>query len=167
MSMLKRIAPYLLVLATAFVPFAAAAQSSPADPAPAAPKAASRRDWADYYLARVDADKKGYITLADAERYASAQFDRLDIDHDGVLDHDEYLAPAKRALDRASAERKGSVQASYDRRETMFHAIDQHGDGKITKDEYLAATHQHFAEIDTQKNGKLTTDELRAAHHGL
>ena len=59
------------------------------------------------------------------------------------------------------------MQRSLDRREALFHTLDQRGDGKLTKDEYLAAVRQHFAEIDTRKDGKVTADELRAAHHGF
>ena len=129
---------------------------------------APRRDWAEYYLARVDLDNKGYFTLEDAKRYASAQFDRLDVDHDGVVDHDEFVASLKRSIDRSnSPDRKTRLERELTRRETLFHTLDQKGDGKLTKDEYLAATVQHFNDLDADKTGKITPRELRAAHHGL
>ena len=59
------------------------------------------------------------------------------------------------------------MQRSIDRRETLFKTLDQRGDGKLTKDEYLAGTRQHFAEIDVKKSGTITPDDLRAAHRGL
>jgi Ca2+-binding EF-hand superfamily protein len=156
---LARLLPPFVIVCVALNPLPALAQTKPA-PAP-------RRDWADRYVVRVDTDKKGYITLADAERYAGQQFDRLDANRDGVVDHDEFTAVLKRSLDRVRAERKPAVERALDRRETLFHTLDQHGDGKLTKDEYLAATHQHFAEIDTAKSGKITAADLRAARHGL
>jgi len=159
MSIIRRLLPPLLIAGYMLGPLAAFAQTPP-PPAP-------RRDWAERYLVRLDLDKKGYITLADAERFASRQFDRLDANHDGVVDHDEFTASAKRSLERARPERKPSAQRALDRRETLFHTLDQHGDGKITKEEYLAATRQHFTEIDTNKTGKITVADLRAAHHGL
>ena len=155
MSPLLRTLPLIIAV---LVPISAYAQSN--TPAP-------RRDWADRYLARIDTERKGFVTLEDAERYAAAQFDRLDTNHDGLVDHDEFLASAKRSLDRASPARKAQVERSLDRRETLFKTLDQKGDGKLTKDEYLAGTREHFAEIDVKKSGTITTDDLRAAHKGL
>ena len=157
MSPVFRTLPLIIAV---LVPISAHAQSHAAQPAP-------RRDWADRYLARLDPDRKGFVTLQDAERFASAQFDRFDSNRDGVVDHDEFVASAKRSLDRASPTRKAQVQRSLDRRETLFKTLDQHGDGKVTKDEYLAGTRQHFAEIDLKKSGMLTADDLRQAHRGL
>jgi Ca2+-binding EF-hand superfamily protein len=129
---------------------------------------AAKRDWADYYLARVDTDNKGYITLEDAKRYASAQFDRLDVNHGGQVDHDEFVASLKRAVEHASTlDRQQRLQRALDRRETLFHTLDQKGDGKITKEEYVAAAVQHFNELDIDKTGKVTVQELRVARHGL
>lgn len=157
MSPVLRTLPLIIAV---LAPIAAHAQSNAAQPAP-------RRDWADRYLARLDPDRKGFVTLQDAERFASAQFDRLDRNRDGVVDHDEFVASAKRSLDRAGEARKAQVQRSLDRRETLFKTLDQHGDGKLTKDEYLAGTRQHFTEIDVKKSGMLTADDLRQAHRGL
>jgi Ca2+-binding EF-hand superfamily protein len=155
MSPVLRTLPLIIAV---LAPISAYAQSNA--PAP-------RRDWADRYLARIDTERKGFITLQDAERFAAAQFDRLDTDRDGVVDHDEFMASAKRSLERASDARKALVQRSLDRRETLFKTLDQHGDGKLTKDEYLTGTRQHFAEIDTKKSGMITADDLRTAHRGL
>lgn len=157
MSPVLRTLPLIIAV---LVPISAYAQSNAAQPTP-------RRDWADRYLARLDLDRKGFITLQDAEHYAAAQFDRLDTHHQGYVDHDEFVAAAKRYLDRAGDTRKVRAQSALDRRETLFKTLDQHGDGKITKDEYLAGTRQHFAEIDAKKSGMLTADDLRQAHRGL
>jgi Ca2+-binding EF-hand superfamily protein len=157
MSPVLRTLPLIIAV---LAPISAYAQSNAAQPAP-------RHDWADRYLARLDPDRKGFVTLQDAERFASAQFDRLDKNRDGVVDHDEFVASAKRSLERASEARKAQVQRSLDRRETLFKTLDQHGDGQLTKDEYLAGTRQHFTEIDVKKSGMLTADDLRQAHRGL
>ena len=157
MSPMLRTLPLIIAV---LAPISAHAQSNAAQPAP-------RRDWADRYLARVDADRKGFITLQDAERYAGAQFDRLDIHHQGFIDHDAFVASVKRYLDRASDTRKARAEAQLTRREDLFKTLDQRGDGKVTKDEYLAATRQHFAEIDVKKAGMLTAEDFRSAHRGL
>ena len=155
MSPVLRTLPLIIAV---LAPISAYAQSNAPVP---------RRDWADRYLARIDTERKGFITLQDAERFAAAQFDRLDANRDGVVDHDEFVASAKRSLERVSDARKPQVQRSLDRRDTLFKTLDQHGDGKLTKDEYLAGTRQHFAEIDTKKSGMITADDLRTAHRGL
>ncbi len=143
MSPVLRTLPLIIAV---LAPISAYAQSNA--PAP-------RRDWADLYLARLDTERKGFVTL------------QLDANRAGVVDHDEFQASAKRSLDRASPARKAQVQRSIDRREILFKTLDQRGDGKLTKDEYLAGTRQHFAEIDVKKSGTITPDDLRAAHRGL
>ena len=159
MHLARRLLPPLMLASFLLGPLPALAQMQ----APSAP----RRDWADRYLARLDADKKGFITIDDAERFASGQFDRLDANRDGIVDRDEFIAAAKLSLDRVKPERKPAAQRALDRRETLFRTLDQHGDGKITKEEFLAATRAHFAEIDTGKTGRITAADLRTAHHGL
>jgi hypothetical protein len=156
----RRITPPIILAIAMLMAMPAIAQT--------ARQPAAKRDWADYYLARVDTDKKGYMTLDDAKRYAETQFDRLDVNHDGVVDHDEFTAALKRSIERSNnPDRKTRLERALDRRETLFHALDQKGDGKITKEEYLAATTQRFNELDKDKTGKVTAEELRAAHHGL
>jgi len=159
MPLASRLLPPMIAIGLLLGSLPALAQRQPS-PAP-------RREWAEVYLARLDLDKKGYIELADAERYAALQFDRLDANRDGVIDHDEFTASAKRSLERAQPNRKPAAQRALDRRETLFHTLDHRGDGKITRDEFLAATRAHFVEIDTGKTGKITAADLRTAHHGL
>ena len=159
MSLSRRLMPFLVISGLVLSSLPAPAQTQ-APPAP-------RRDWAERYLARLDVEKKGYITVADAERFASGQFDRLDANRDGIVDHGEFTASAKRSLDRAKPERKRTAQRALDRRETLFHTLDQHEDGKITKEEFLSATRAHFMEIDTRKTGKINAADLRTARHGL
>jgi len=160
MSLVRRSIPPLFLAIAALAAVPAFGQTTPT--------VAPKRDWADYYMVRVDPDKKGYFTLDDARRYAAAQFERLDANHDGVLDHDEFVASLTRSIARStSEENKARMERSLTRRDTLFHTIDQKGDGKITKEEYLAAATQHFNDLDIDKAGKITTAELRTAHHGL
>ena len=158
--MLRKAVPSVTLIAALLAAMPALAQTA-RTPAP-------KRDWADYYMVRVDTERKGYITPADAQRYATRQFARLDHNHDGVVDHAEFMTSLQRAIERATDdERKARLERSLERRETLFHSLDQKSDGKITKEEYLAATAQHFADIDVEHTGKITTEMLRAAHHGL
>jgi hypothetical protein len=158
MSLARRFLQYLFALAL-MGPVSALAQTSEAPQL--------RRDWADRYMVRLDPDGKGYATLDDALRYAGAQFDRFDPNHEGVLDMASFTAAQRASLDSASEARKPYAQRSLDRREALFRMIDVKGEGKITKEAYLAMVRQHFADIDVKQAGKITAVDLRLAHHGL
>jgi hypothetical protein len=158
MSLARRCLPFLFALALV-APAGALAQTSDAPQL--------RRDWADRYMLRLDPDGKGYATLDDALRYAGAQFDRFDRSHAGVLDMTSFTAAQRSWLERASDARKPDAQRALDRREALFRTIDAKGEGKITKDAYLAMARQHFADIDAKHAGKITAADLRLAHHGI
>jgi hypothetical protein len=158
MSLARRCLPFLVALALV-APVSTLAQTS------ATPQL--RHDWADRYMVRLDPDGKGYATLDDALRYAGAQFDRLDRSHAGVLDMASFTAAQRASLERASEARKPYAQRILDRREALFHTLDAKGEGKVTKEAYLAMARQHFADIDVKQAGKITAADLRLAHHGL
>ena len=158
MSFARRCLPFLCALAL-LVPVCALAQTADAPQL--------RRDWADRYMVRLDPDRKGYATLDDALRYAGAQFDRWDRSHAGVLDLASFTAAQRASLERASEARKPYAQRTLERREALFRTLDAKGEGKITKDAYLAMVRQHFADIDVKQGGKITAADLRVAHHGL
>jgi hypothetical protein len=86
-----------VVLAAALFAFAvpsrtttAAAQSAPAAQAPAptpdSPKVAAASPDAVKLLKLMDADKNGKISHAEFMAFMEAEFQRLDLDHDGELD---------------------------------------------------------------------------------
>jgi hypothetical protein len=158
MSFARYCLPFLFALALTG-PVSALAQTSE-QPQP-------RRDWADRYMVRLDPDRKGYATLDDALRYASAQFDRFDRSHVGVLDMASFTAAQRASLERASEARKPYAQRALERREALFRTLDAKGEGKITKEAYLALARQHFADIDVMQAGKITVADFRLAHHGL
>jgi Ca2+-binding EF-hand superfamily protein len=49
--------------------------------------------------------------------------------------------------------------------EKMFKSLDDDGDGKISKDEYLAK-HAWFDNLDRNKDGRVTQDEVKSASEG-
>jgi hypothetical protein len=158
MSLVRRCLPFLFALALV-APVSALAETGDAPQL--------RRDWADRYMVRLDPDRKGYATLDDALRYAGAQFDRFDSSHAGMLDMASFTTSQRASLERASEARKPYAQRSLDRREALFRTLDAKGEGKITKEAYLAMARQHFADIDMKQAGKITAADLRLAHHGL
>ena len=158
MSLVHRCLPFLVALALVGPVSALAQTSEPPQ---------LRRDWADRYMVRLAPDGKGYATLDDALRYAGAQFDRFDRSHTGVLDMASFTAAQRASLERASEARKPYAQRTLDRREALFRTLDAKGEGKITKEAYLAMARQHFTDIDVKQAGKITAADLRLAHHGV
>jgi Ca2+-binding EF-hand superfamily protein len=109
----------------------------------------------------VDKDGDGAISLAEAQEFAAARFDRLDTEHKGYLTLDAFEAPLRRAIERASDTRRSALQKALPRVEADFQAVNKAGDGHLTKDEFLADSRARFAAADSDKDGKLTLDELR------
>jgi Ca2+-binding EF-hand superfamily protein len=109
----------------------------------------------------VDKDGDGRISLAEAQEFAAQRFDRLDTDHKGYLTLEAYEAPLRRAIDRASEARRPALERALPRAEAAFKALDKAGDGRLTKDEFLADSRARFAAADSNKDGMLTIDELR------
>jgi Ca2+-binding EF-hand superfamily protein len=55
------------------------------------------------------------------------------------------------------------AEGKHAQRQDLLKAMDKNGDGKISKDEYLAVFAERFAKIDKNGDGYLTDDERRAA----
>ncbi len=90
------------------------------------------------------------VPRADAQAKAAREFDRLDVDHDGMLSDNELAAmfPA------------GPMRAMSG---MMAHMADANGDGKISRDEFVAAALHRFDRADANHDGQLTKAERDAA----
>ena len=106
-----------------------------------------------------DADGDGVITAAEYEASVLQRFERLDANKDGVIDAAEIEALKQRIAER---EGQGGPGGGFGGRMlTQLQAQDADKDGKITKEEALAAGRAQFAALDKNGDGKLTTEELR------
>jgi Ca2+-binding EF-hand superfamily protein len=112
----------------------------------------------------VDKDDDGFISAAEAQSFAGAHFDKLDVEHKGYLTLEKFEAPLRRAIDRASEARRPRLEKALPRAEAAFKAINKAGDGRLTRAEFLADSGARFIAADTDKDGKLSLDELRRAH---
>jgi hypothetical protein len=95
------------------------------------------------FFERMDTNKDGKVTVAEAEALGKARFTEIDKNKDNVLSADELKGPHPR----------------------MRHA-DTNGDGKITLAEATAKGQEMFTRLDKNKDRVLTRDEMRGRGHG-
>lgn len=102
------------------------------------------------------------VTKADADARAAEMFDRMDTNKDGVLSPEEMAAmrpnrpagaPPAPAADAAPRPEGARGPGG------MRRMLDANGDGKITKDEFIAAQGRRFARMDENGDGKVTKEE--------
>ncbi len=116
-----------------------------------------------------DADGDGVVTAAEFEASALQRFERLDANKDGVVDAAEIEALKKRFEEREGGNGgpSGGPPGGFGGRMlAQLAAQDADQDGKITKDEALAAARAQFAKADNNHDGKLTGDEYRMGPPG-
>ena len=112
-------------------------------------------------LARLDVDKDGFISQAEAKDHRIAdKFAELDGDKDGKLSREELQAGKGRGKHGEGHGRRDPAE----RAAHMLAKFDANKDGAIGKDELGEHPRlgEHFAELDTDKDGKLTSAELQA-----
>jgi hypothetical protein len=89
------------------------------------------------FFERMDTNKDGKVTLAEAEALGKAKFAELDKNKDNVLSTDELKGPNPR-----------------------FRRADSNSDGKVTLAEATAKGQEMFARLDKNKDKVLTRDEV-------
>ncbi len=101
-------------------------------------------------LLRYDANKDGSVTRAEMEAGLKADFDALDVRHQGKLDADEVRAENERRF------KEDGPQYSP--------LIDWNQDGYVDFNEFASTLRSLFDELDKNHDGVLTPDELKARH---
>lgn len=136
-------------------------------------------------FAKIDTDRDGYVTRADAEAAAaahrsqrqeargerrSALFARLDANGDGMISRAEFDAPRAARGDRAERradrmERRGDRRGMRGERlgVRLFERLDADRDGRVSLAEVTAARLQRFDRLDANKDGVVTREERQAA----
>ena len=129
------------------------AQAAPAAGPPAADGRTVRDPFGDATVLRKD-----------AESQAAARFAMLDADHDGSLSPAELAAmrPARAGAARPDRPRhEGTGSGGRGR------MLDSDGDGKVTRDEFVAGMLRRFDMMDADHDGQLTKAERQAAMEAM
>jgi Ca2+-binding EF-hand superfamily protein len=137
-------------------------------------------------FARVDANRDGFVTEAEAKTLREAArterqgkrserraglFDRLDADKDGAISRAEFDAPrGDRAEKRAGRrEARGERGARRDGHGFVrfggkaFERFDGNKDGRVSLQEATEQALTRFDRIDANRDGTISVDERRAA----
>lgn len=110
--------------------------------------------------------------MAFRQKFAQAEFNKLDANHDGVVTQDEYVAAAQAKFAALDTQGTGQVtaqqiasSATAQQRDLRFaqhevKKLDTNGDGAVSLDEYLAASKARFAKMDKNGDGFIEADEI-------
>lgn len=95
-------------------------------------------------LAALDLNRDGSITRSEAREARLAAFERADANHDG------YLSEAERNAGGNHGMRQG------------LGAADTNSDGRVSRDEALAAPYRGFDRLDANNDGVISSQEMQA-----
>lgn len=103
------------------------------------------------------------ISRKDAEAQAAARFTTLDTDKDGFLSPAE-LAAARPGRPGGEARRP---RGNGPRGGGMMRMMDANGDGKVSRDEFIAGNLRRFDMMDANRDLQLTKAERQAAMEAM
>ncbi|MDT9599455.1 EF-hand domain-containing protein [Sphingosinicella rhizophila] len=154
-----------------------AQQAAPARPVPTR---AAVQTSIQAEFAKVDVNKDGFVTEAEAKAATDAAraefqalrtesraelFAKLDTNKDGSLSRSEFEKPpaAGKSDRRAQRQRRGSAMAGLMFAPTRFRAMDSNKDGKVSLAEASARALARFDRIDADRDGTISPTEGRSA----
>ncbi len=116
-------------------------------------RSAGMQERGDMMFDRLDTNKDGKITRAEADAYRDQQFVEFDANKDGDLNLAEYTAMVnaimaeriQRRFERQDSDNNGSLNKHElsDRLTRMFDYMDRNGDGAVERDEVRRGRHGH------------------------
>ena len=118
----------------------------------------------DGVRASLDADSDGVVSASEFDNAARPRFQRMDENHDGVIDASE-LAALKTRMEERRAQRPDAPQGAgwgAGGRLDRLAEMDADKNGQVTEAEALAVSKARFAKLDTNKDGMLDDAEQKA-----
>jgi hypothetical protein len=112
----------------------------------------------------LDADGDGKVTIAEYDAAGVRRFQRMDENHDGVIDKAEAAAIRKRTADRMMNE--GVPPSVMAARPDPIAELDLNKDGQVTQDEAAAVQQARFKAADKNGDGVLDGAEQEAIRPG-
>jgi Ca2+-binding EF-hand superfamily protein len=111
---------------------------------------------------RMDANKDGKISKAEAKNFIAQNFDRIDANKDGFIDKDELRRFVARTVAMGGGGGFGSAGFGGPTGPD-FDALDKNADGRLTREELKGTPYaDKLDEIDTNKDGKIDKKEFAA-----
>lgn len=108
------------------------------------------------FLTLYNPSAKAKISLADYLKTREEQYQRTDLDQNGVLSHTEYETEFFKRVDDMVNKSLDVQQAFLQKR---FKAIDSNGDGKVSRQDVKKFSQALFAYWDTNQDGKVDLQE--------
>jgi hypothetical protein len=97
---------------------------------------------------KMDANADGMVSKDEWTSFQERMFDALDTDKSGYLSEAEFTGPFNENLAFATAAYAHGLMTK-----DMFKKVDTNGDGKISREEFLAYHRKIFEMLDKQKKG--------------
>jgi Ca2+-binding EF-hand superfamily protein len=117
---------------------------------------------------RIDLDHNGKIDKQEFQSAVEKISDKLDKNRDGYLDREEFKTVKIPDIDRIfdTLDKNGEGRISRDKfianSMKRFYKMDENGDSIIDRNEYRKAAARLFDKLDKNRDGYLDRDELRA-----
>lgn len=112
-------------------------------------------------------------TRADVEAKIARRFARVDTDRDGFVtraEADAAMQAMHAKLQQRMAQRPGGgakARAKHRMGGRMFEMADANNDGRVSLPEAQAAALRHFDMVDTNRDGQITPEERRQMRHHM
>ena len=135
---------------------AARAQDAPPMPPPGGQPGGMRMQFQMPTFAELDKNKDKKISRDEMPGQLPPQaFDRLDANHDGFIDEEEWNAMRTRFVGGGGGPGMGAPRTG----ESLTKLLDVNADGKVSREEFAKLT-SLFDALDKDHNGELTQEDL-------